>query len=165
MRAGFQSQGAAIALAIVSGAALTGVPASAQQAKPKPGVAEAPRPAPPRYSGPVPPIITPEPPPGYSPAPRISMVTNPSWARSPMPEYPAIAMANGVNEGRATLRCRILPNGSLADCLVVDENPRGQGFGKAALAAATTARISPRTVDGAVEGATVQFAVRFLIAE
>jgi len=45
----------------------------------------------------------------------------------------AAAPPAGEIEGTATLGCRLTPEGALADCQVVDENPPGQGFGEAAL--------------------------------
>ncbi|RZJ29982.1 MAG: TonB family protein [Brevundimonas sp.] len=95
------------------------------------------------------------------PQPRSSVITTPSWARQPQPEYPAMAIASGVAEGRATLRCTALPNGGLSDCEVIDETPSGHGFAESALAATARARFSPRTVDAASQGARVQFTIRF----
>jgi TonB family protein len=89
------------------------------------------------------------------------VIVNPSWARSVAPEFPERAISRGIRSGRVQLRCVSTPNGSLADCTVVSEDPAGAGFGQAALAAARRARLSPRTVDNAAPGSTVQFPVRF----
>lgn len=172
----FQSRGAACALLALG---LLAAPALAQQAKPKPRATTPPpppvliepmrpedrvpvppiSPAPPR-----PPVITPAPrSPGPPPAPgRPSVISAPSWARQPMVEFPNRAIANGVLQGRVTLRCLTHPNGTLSDCQVIEETPAGQGFAEAAIAGALRARLSPRTIDGAATGARVQFTTRFV---
>ena len=166
----FQRLGAAVA---VAASVLTVAPVAAQQAKPKPG-AETP-PPPPVLIPSAPPVIIPAPPPVIIPAPprprpgpppaaaaRPSVITNPGWYTRPSPEYPALAIANGVTEGHATLQCVVNRDGRLPDCQIVGETPAGNGFGPATLAAAADARVSPRTVDGAAVGARVRFTVRFV---
>jgi protein TonB len=113
------------------------------------------------YRGP--PVIVPGPPPPPAPPPpRPSVVTNPSWGRQVLPEYPERAAARGV-EGVSSVRvsCGLQPSGSLTDCRVVSEDPEGMGFGAAALAAARRSRVTPGTVDGAAVGARVEWTVRF----
>lgn len=91
-----------------------------------------------------------------------SIVTNPSWARQVIPEYPERAAARGI-DAIATVRlsCALMPSGSLTDCRVVGEDPVGMGFGSAALSAARRSRVTPATVDGAAVGARVEWNVRF----
>lgn len=159
MRGRFQSLGAVVA---VAAGALTVAPAGAQQTKPKP----APTPAPPVITVPAPTVpISPAPPRPPRDRNDAAIITNPSWARQPMPEYPEIATANGVTSGRVVLRCLSTPTGALTACETVSETPEGQGFAASALAAAARARLSPRTVDGAATGARIQFAIRFLMPE
>ena len=142
---------------VLSAAALSLIiagPAPARQTgpKPKPGATQT-----------APPVIVPDPPrPGPPPA-RVnpSLITNPSWARQPVPDYPATALANGIIVGRVTLRCLALPDGALSGCEIIEETPAGQGFAASVIAAAARARLSPRTVDGAATGARVQFTTRF----
>ena len=116
-----------------------------------------------RIENTAPPVITPDPPrPAPVPAPvRPSVITNPSWARQPTVEFPERASARGIESGRVVLNCLVNANGSMSDCNVVSEDPAGTGFGAAAQAGARRARLSPRTVDGAAQGARVNFTVRF----
>lgn len=90
-----------------------------------------------------------------------SVITNPSWAVQPMPEYPETAMAAGVVQGRVVQRCIVLSTGWLRNCEIIEETPTGMGFGASALNASATARITPRTVNGNAEAAMVQFAIRY----
>lgn len=110
-----------------------------------------------------PPVIVPGPRPLSENAhpPRPALITNPTWARPPAPEYPALALAQGVVEGRVTVQCIIFPNGALTNCVVLDEAPVGVGFRESVLASVVRARVSPRTVDGAAVAARVVFTVRY----
>jgi hypothetical protein len=69
--------------------------------------------------------------------------------KSPSPEvlarlFPATARRMGV-EGAATLTCVIRRDGTMGECAVTGENPRGLGFGGAALVAMTYYQVD---VDG-----------------
>jgi protein TonB len=114
-----------------------------------------------------PPVFTPDPPrPAPIPAPpRPSVITNPTWERQVTGDFPERAIARGITSGRVTLQCIVQPNGSLTGCSVVNEDPAGAGFGQAALAAARRSRVSPRTVDGAAEGATVRWTQRYVMPD
>lgn len=135
-------------------------PAAAQGAAPLPVL-----PVPPvRQDDPRPPSVVPDPnaPP---PPPRPPVIGNPSWARTPAPEYPEAAMAGGVSAGQVTLNCLVSPQGAISDCRIVSETPQGFGFGESAIAAAHAAQISPRTVDGAADGTRFTFTTRYLAPE
>jgi protein TonB len=112
------------------------------------------------------PVATPAPAVGAaqdaSPAPVIANVT---WAQQPMPNYPAEAARNGIQDGTVVLSCHSDPDGRPTGCSVVSETPAGAGFGAEALAAMQTARFSPRSIQGAAPGATVRFTVRFRVAD
>lgn len=116
------------------------------------------------------PIIAPAPAPLPAPAPagdeteRSTLIRNPSWAQHPIPNFPAAAAANNVNQGRVVLRCTARTDGRLSNCAVVSEDPAGNGFGAAAISAAREARLSPRTIDTAAPDATVMFSVVFRAA-
>lgn len=112
------------------------------------------------YIGPPPIIQGPPPPPA-----RPTTITNPSWARRPMPEFPERALIRGVQAGSATVSCQLEPSGSLTDCTVVSEDPVGVGFGAAALRAARQSSVTADTVERAAVGARVTYTSRFRAAD
>lgn len=64
--------------------------------------------------------------------------------------------------GRATLACRVRLDTTLSDCRLVDETPRGMGFGQAALAASRYFRFRPPTQNGApIDGREVRVGVEW----
>lgn len=82
------------------------------------------------------PIVWNAPPPGamiYG----STLVMDPPWIRVPtQAEIDAVwpALAKGLASGQAAVRCRLTATGQLNACDIISENPRGKGFGKAALA-------------------------------
>lgn len=144
--------------------ALTAASAAAQTtAPPRPiTIPVAPLPREQRVPDNTPPIITTTPPRPDQAPPRATLITNPSWIRQPMPEYPDLAHANGVTEGRVTLNCLVGQNGALSDCRVIRETPVGHDFAASAMAATGRARLSPRTVDRGIVGARVTFDLRYV---
>lgn len=101
--------------------------------------------------------------------PKARVIRNPTWASRPTADqvarlYPRRAANLGLSGG-ATLMCEIAGNGAVRACEVVDESPKGRGFGDAALASARYFRLNPRTVDGeTVEGARVRIPMVFNLA-
>jgi len=55
---------------------------------------------------------------------------------------PQIIQSRGL-AGHATLRCKVNDVGRLARCQVVDESPKGVGFGKAAMTLRSKVRMTP----------------------
>lgn len=96
--------------------------------------------------------------------PRPRIISNPQWDVQPQIEWPERLFIRGV-EGGARVRCGTLPDGTLHDCEVLDEDPPAVGFGTALLAAARTARLSQSSIDSAEPGAFVELFARFAIGE
>lgn len=98
------------------------------------------------------------------------VITRPRWASQPNAAqmeraFPRGALAEGVS-GVAAMNCLVSANGSLSDCAVASETPRGQGFGRAASSLTRYFRMSPGTVDGQpIDGARVAFTVRFAVSD
>jgi TonB family protein len=69
---------------------------------------------------------------------------------------PNLVRGRGVG-GRAVLRCKINDIGDLAGCKIVEETPKGLGFGKAAMALRTKTRMQP-TPKGQTRWVLVPFA-------
>ncbi|MES2443635.1 MAG: TonB family protein [Pseudomonadota bacterium] len=81
----------------------------------------------------------------------------PSWVTVPgyrelAPHNPAMARNERVN-GSVLLACHGTATRRLTGCRVVQEAPRGYGFGKAGIAAARSFRINPPMRDGRVDEA------------
>ena len=102
--------------------------------------------------------------------PHQRVIRNPSWLQRPTGRqladlYPRIAAERGISGG-ATLMCEVIGTGAVRNCAVIDESPKGRGFGEAALASARLFKLNPRTVDGeAVEGAKVRIPLVFNLAD
>jgi TonB family protein len=101
-------------------------------------------------------------------AAKPAIVTQPDWARKPNAEdlarfYPERAIRNNEG-GRATFECKVVEDGTLTDCHVLEDSPPGDGFGEAALKLAPLFKMRPMTKDGhPVSGGTVRIPLRFVI--
>jgi TonB family protein len=88
---------------------------------------------------------------------------HPRWVRGPSNEdvlavYPAAARTKGIS-GRAEMRCEVKPDGTLAACVVISEEPKGRGFGEAVLKLAPTFQMTDP--GGIRPGAKVQIPARW----
>lgn len=77
-----------------------------------------------------------------TPRPAVMGQYKPDWMEKPSSEdlaafYPAKAARNNIS-GKATITCKVMPDGRLNACVVKEESPAGQHFGEAAL------KISPK---------------------
>jgi protein TonB len=94
------------------------------------------------------------------------VITQPNWLRQPGAAemarfYPAQALDADI-QGRAVIRCRVTVSGTLTNCVILSETPKGYGFGRSALALAAYFRMTPKTEDGRpVEGGQVDVPIGF----
>lgn len=89
----------------------------------------------------------------------------PDWRRKPTPEqlravWPSEAWARGVN-GEGRIDCLVAVEGSLYDCVVVDEKPVGSHFGQAAIALTPQFLMRPAMRNGAPVISEVKIPVDF----
>lgn len=91
--------------------------------------------------------------------------TNASWTTPVDPElasdlFPGFASFLGTS-GYATLVCRVQTDGPPYLCDVVDEAPRGLGFGAAARVAVTSGRLRASRIGDRIVGGQIRTTVRF----
>lgn len=110
-----------------------------------------------------PPVAQPAspPPPKSSTGPNGEVVRPPTWVKTPVPVFPALAMRRGVEQGVVVLRCETLATGEFGACEALSETPPGAGFAEAAIAATRQARVRPYSIDGFETDSSVTFNVRF----
>lgn len=89
----------------------------------------------------------------------------PDWLKRPslmdlQAVWPARALKEGYG-GKATLSCIVTTQGALRACQVVDETPKGGGFGGAALALSPQFMLKPAQKGGAPVEATVRIPIDF----
>ncbi|HBO16172.1 MAG TPA: energy transducer TonB [Porticoccaceae bacterium] len=68
----------------------------------------------------------------------------------PQPQYPRRAQTRG-KEGYAVVEVIITTTGGVRDPKMIEEDPEGWGFGRAALKAAKKLKYNPRVIDGVPE--------------
>lgn len=96
-----------------------------------------------------------------APTDPANVIQSPHWIRRPSgndlaSNYPRAALNKGLS-GSATIVCRILANGRLTDCNLVEEAPAGMGFGDATIRLAPYFQMTTTMADGSsVEGGTVR---------
>lgn len=90
--------------------------------------------------------------------PELPMIV---WAVHPMPQYPPDTIARAAT---VRLSCVVEPGGGVTDCRVLEERPRRQGFGRAAVQAARRARVAQVDEQEITEPRTVTFTIRFQMA-
>lgn len=106
---------------------------------------------------------------GPARAPAADEIAGLRWLRLPdggdlERYYPALARGQGLN-GRAVLQCVVRADGTLGDCIVVEETPAGVGFGEATMLASRKLRVGPAAPGGRIEGATVRVPIVWTLAE
>jgi TonB family protein len=89
--------------------------------------------------------------------PEAPMIT---WASLPTPQYPTQASSLAA---RVKLGCEVDPGGELSDCRILEESPRMQGFGRAAVQAARRARVARVDDQEVTESRSITFNISFRI--
>jgi hypothetical protein len=93
--------------------------------------------------------------------PPIISLEHGSWSERPTEaEFEAAKPHGVVSRGYVILACRATAEGRLADCKPELEDPKGQGFGTAALSLVPRFRLDPRAA-GFVHGAAAKVSVQF----
>lgn len=83
----------------------------------------------------------------------------------PQPRYPTRALSRGV-EGYAVISFTITTNGSAAEPVLLEEVPKGYGFGRAGLQAATKLKYNPKMEDGVpIEVPDVRYKFSFRVTD
>ena len=91
-------------------------------------------------------------------------IIRPDWVRTPTAEevqraYPG---RGGGVAGLTRMRCVVLGDGTLSDCVVFEENPPDKGFGEAALQLEKRFRMKANAGDGQpVAGGVIDIPIRF----
>jgi TonB family protein len=75
---------------------------------------------------------------------------------------PPVLPMNQPTDGKVVLECMVADEGSLTDCLVVEETPPGHGLGQRALEASAKLKMDVKNVGGmATTGARVRIPFTF----
>ena len=95
--------------------------------------------------------------------------TDPYWARPVQADlagelYPGFASVLGQS-GKVTLSCPVEGDGRIYLCEIVEETPRGLGFGAAARVMATSAEVGAARRNGVVVPSRVRFTTRFAMPD
>lgn len=99
--------------------------------------------------------------------PEPFQITAPPWRNRATGEdvarvYPPRAREQRV-DARVTMECRVVADGRMSACVVLDEEPAGYGFWGAALKLAPKFRLHSTLPDGTrVEGGMIKIPLRFM---
>ena len=94
------------------------------------------------------------------------MITNPEWTRKPTAGevgrgYPVEAL-KANKSGAVKIMCTVATDGLLRGCTVIEEQPKGFGFGSAAILMSSLFVMKPELIDGVlVGGARVTIPINF----
>lgn len=113
-------------------------------------------------------LLSTEPPRAPTAVEGVTVIAHPVWVRMPNSNalgshYPRHALSHGI-AGHSTMECSATAQGALVDCQVIEETPKGEGFGDAMLGLARYYRMKPMTPDGKpIDGARVVIPIHWAI--
>jgi len=104
-----------------------------------------------------------------APGPRPTIPNpSPNWTRqatgADLAQYYPDRAQRMEKEGDAIIRCTATLEGSLADCQVVSESPKGYGFGDATVKVARFFRVKPMMRDGYPVESLITIPLRWRLA-
>jgi TonB family protein len=104
-----------------------------------------------------------EPAPNAAAPPGRHLITNPDWLHKPGPDdFSSLFPSGATSTGVVVIQCEVTSDGHATGCVVLAENPAGQGFGAAALKIAPRFQMKPETLDGKpVGGGVFQVQIHF----
>jgi hypothetical protein len=98
-------------------------------------------------------------------APRRSVssdvIVSPEWEIAPSLTYPSLADSHDVFSGQVVLNSELTAARRLKHCRVVSEDPKGEGFGEAALAGVSLGMISESWASRYEVGQSISLPVHF----
>jgi TonB family protein len=91
---------------------------------------------------------------------------HPQWVKKPdeatLSQYYPVRAQFRNTDGRAVIECRVLADGKLSSCIVIEQTPADFGFGDAALSLAPHFQLSKYTPSGKLTaGIKIRIPLRF----
>jgi protein TonB len=89
-----------------------------------------------------------------------------AWEKTPSADdLGKAAPPLGTRDAYTRIRCDVRPDGGLRNCVIIEETPKGQGYGRAALKAARYFKMRPRAAGGRPAPRTVIVPIRWVLSD